>query len=101
MAAVDSDGAGGHTVLGYDMTHATTILQIFLTSPKPVVRFGAIRTLNTLAQTRPQTASRCNCDMEPLLSDQNRNTATLALTTLLKTGVRVAYSRVFALSVSK
>jgi hypothetical protein len=24
--------------------------------------------------------------MEPLLSDQNRNTATLALTTLLKTG---------------
>ena len=32
---------------GYDMTHATTILQIFLTSPKPVVRFGAIRTLNT------------------------------------------------------
>ena len=29
------------------MTHATTILQIFLTSPKPVVRFGAIRTLNT------------------------------------------------------
>ena len=34
LAAVDSDGAGGHTVLGYDMTHATTILQIFLTSPK-------------------------------------------------------------------
>ena len=33
---------------GYDMTHATTILQIFLTSPKPVVRFGAIRTLNAL-----------------------------------------------------
>lgn len=30
------------------MTHATTILQIFLTSPKPVVRFGAIRTLNML-----------------------------------------------------
>eukprot|EP00913_Durusdinium_trenchii_P012527 g11763.t1 len=86
LAAVDTDGASGHTVLGYDMTHATTILQIFLTSPKPVVRFGAIRTLNMLAQTRPQTASRCNCDMEPLLSDQNRNTATLALTTLLKTG---------------
>eukprot|EP00930_Biecheleria_cincta_P060685 TRINITY_DN462_c0_g1_i2.p1 TRINITY_DN462_c0_g1~~TRINITY_DN462_c0_g1_i2.p1 ORF type:complete len:949 (-),score=224.27 TRINITY_DN462_c0_g1_i2:194-2974(-) len=86
LAAVDTEGAGGHTVLGYDMTHATTILQIFLTSPKPVIRFGAIRTLNMLAQSRPQTAARCNCDMEPLLSDQNRNTATLALTTLLKTG---------------
>jgi len=86
LAVVDTDGSGGHTVLGYDMTHATTILQIFLTSPKPVIRFGAIRTLNLLAQHRPQMAARCNCDMEPLLTDQNRNTATLALTTLLKTG---------------
>mmetsp|Transcript_6999 Transcript_6999/g.20637 ORF Transcript_6999/g.20637 Transcript_6999/m.20637 type:complete len:924 (-) Transcript_6999:83-2854(-) len=85
LAAVDKDGVG-HTVFGYDITHATTILQIFLTSPKPVVRFGAIRTLNSLAQQRPQMAARCNSDMEPLLSDANRNTATLALTTLLKTG---------------
>merc|ERR1719313_440945 len=84
--AVCDEAGGGQTVLGYDMTHATTILQIFLTSPKPVIRFGAIRTLNLLAQHRPQMAARCNCDMEPLLSDQNRNTATLALTTLLKTG---------------
>lgn len=86
LAVIDSDGSNGHTVLGYDITHAIPILQIFLTSPKPVVRFGAIRTLNLLAQHRPQLAARCNCDMEPLLSDQNRNTATLALTTLLKTG---------------
>merc|ERR1719440_845525 len=42
--------------------------------------------LNRLAQNRPAIAARCNCDMEPLLSDTNRNTATLALTTLLKTG---------------
>lgn len=85
-ALVDVDGSSSQTVLGYDITHATTVLQIFLTSPKPVVRFGAIRTLNMLAQHRPQMAARCNCDMEPLLSDSNRNTATLALTTLLKTG---------------
>merc|ERR1719345_38894 len=82
----DTAGSAGTTVFGYDITHATTILQIFLTSPKPVIRFGAIRTLNLLAQSRPQIVARCNCDMEPLLSDQNRNTATLALTTLLKTG---------------
>jgi len=85
LAVVD-DAAGGQTVLGYDISHVTTVLQIFLTSPKPVIRFGAIRMLNRLAQHRPQLAARCNCDMEPLLSDQNRNTATLALTTLLKTG---------------
>merc|ERR1719265_3089338 len=87
LAAQDtSQGAGSTMVMGYDIAHATTILQIFLTSPKPVIRFGAIKTLNMLAQVRPQVASRCNSDMEPLLSDQNRNTATLALTTLLKTG---------------
>jgi len=86
LAVWDTESSGGHTVFGYDMTHATTILQIFLTSPKSVVRFGAIRTLNLLAQRRPNVAARCNLDMDPLLSDQNRNTATLALTTLLKTG---------------
>jgi coatomer protein complex subunit gamma len=85
LAVIDEAG-GGQTVLGYDISHVTTVLQIFLTSPKPVIRFGAIRMLNRLALHRPNLAARCNCDMEPLLSDQNRNTATLALTTLLKTG---------------
>jgi coatomer protein complex subunit gamma len=86
LAVVDGGADGGSTVFGYDISHATTILQIFLGNPKPVIRFGAIRTLNLLAQHRPQVAARCNCDMEPLLTDSNRNTATLALTTLLKTG---------------
>mmetsp|Transcript_108883 Transcript_108883/g.192559 ORF Transcript_108883/g.192559 Transcript_108883/m.192559 type:complete len:927 (+) Transcript_108883:86-2866(+) len=86
LAVLDTSAGGGQTVFGYDATLATTVLQIFLASPKPVIRFGAIRTLNQLAQHRPQMVARCNSDMEPLLSDQNRNTATLALTTLLKTG---------------
>merc|ERR1719387_2313682 len=85
LAAI-MDSTSNMTIFGHDMSHAITILQIFLTSPKPVIRFAAIRTLNQLAQHRPQIAARCNCDMEPLLTDQNRNTATLALTTLLKTG---------------
>lgn len=84
--AMWEEGGSGSTVLGYDISHVTTVLQIFLTSPKPVIRFGAIRMLNRLAAGRAQLAARCNCDMEPLLSDTNRNTATLALTTLLKTG---------------
>merc|ERR1719271_1110172 len=80
------DSSGSLTIFGHDMSHAITVLQIFLTSPKPVIRFAAIKTLNSLAQSRPQIVARCNCDIEPLLTDQNRNTATLALTTLLKTG---------------
>mmetsp|Transcript_68621 Transcript_68621/g.146918 ORF Transcript_68621/g.146918 Transcript_68621/m.146918 type:complete len:937 (-) Transcript_68621:64-2874(-) len=91
LAAADKRNEGSTVItrandVQYDVTHAITVLQIFLSSPKPAVRFGAIRTLNQLAQHRPQMAGRCNCDMELLLSDQNRNTATLALTTLLKTG---------------
>mmetsp|Transcript_23528 Transcript_23528/g.57393 ORF Transcript_23528/g.57393 Transcript_23528/m.57393 type:complete len:908 (-) Transcript_23528:226-2949(-) len=85
LAAVDTSGQGT-SVFGFDAVHAITVLQIFLTSPKPVVRFAAIRTLNQLAQHRPLVVSRCNADMEPLLTDSNRNIATLALTTLLKTG---------------
>jgi len=84
--ALLEDNNQGSTVRGYDFMHAINILKIFLTSPKPVVRFAAIRTLNELSMKRPQVVSRCNSDMEPLLTDSNRSTATLALTTLLKTG---------------
>merc|ERR1719247_1935990 len=80
------DAGDTSSVFGYDFVHALTVLQIFLTSPKPVVRFGAIRALNELSQHRPLAVSRCNADMEPLLTDSNRHVATLALTTLLKTG---------------
>ncbi|KAF4704740.1 hypothetical protein FOZ63_020257 [Perkinsus olseni] len=70
----------------YDMSSAMAVMQVLLNSPKPVVRFAAIRCLNYLAKTRPGVVSRCNSDIEPLLSDSNRNIATLSLTTLLKTG---------------
>lgn len=71
---------------GFDFSRAIDVLQISLSSSKPVVRFAAARCINQLAQVRPQLVSRCNTDLEPLLTDQNRSTATLALTTLLKTG---------------
>lgn len=36
--------------------------------------------------THPMAVTNCNIDMESLISDQNRSIATLAITTLLKTG---------------
>lgn len=36
--------------------------------------------------THPLAVTHCNIDMEGLISDQNRSIATLAITTLLKTG---------------
>jgi coatomer protein complex subunit gamma len=65
-----------------------TVLQLFLSSSKPVLRFAAVRTLNRVAMTHPMAVTNCNIDMESLISDANRSIATLAITTLLKTGAR-------------
>ncbi|XP_024367632.1 coatomer subunit gamma-2 [Physcomitrium patens] len=73
-------------VTARELTPAITVLQLFLSSSKPVLRFAAVRTLNKVAQTHPLAVANCNVDMESLISDQNRSIATLAITTLLKTG---------------
>ncbi|KAL6221108.1 hypothetical protein ACLB2K_008860 [Fragaria x ananassa] len=66
------------------MAQAISALQLFLSSSKPpVLKFAAIRTLNKVAMTHPM-AMICN-SMESMVSDQNRSTATFAITTLLKT----------------
>ena len=69
-----------------ELVPAITILQLFLSSSKPVLRFAAVRILNKVAIDHPMAVSNCNIDMETLISDQNRSIATLAITTLLKTG---------------
>jgi Adaptin N terminal region len=74
-----------------ELMPAVTVLQLFLSSSKPVLRFAAVRTLNKVAQTHPMSVTNCNIDMESLISDQNRSIATLAITTLLKTGTGRAH----------
>ncbi|KAH0462371.1 hypothetical protein IEQ34_009946 [Dendrobium chrysotoxum] len=75
-------------VTSRELTPAITVLQLFLSSSKPVLRFAAVRTLNKVAMTHPYplAVTNCNIDMESLISDQNRSIATLAITMLLKTG---------------
>ncbi|GAB2222537.1 hypothetical protein Droror1_Dr00016655 [Drosera rotundifolia] len=73
-------------VTSRELTPAITVLQLFLSSSKPVLRFAAVRTLSKVAMTHPMAVTNCNIDMESLISDQNRSIATLAITTLLKTG---------------
>jgi coatomer protein complex subunit gamma len=73
-------------VTSRELTPAITVLQLFLSSSKPVLRFAAVRTLNKVAMTHPLAVTNCNIDMESLIADQNRSIATLAITTLLKTG---------------
>lgn len=69
-----------------ELTPAVTVLQLFLSSSKPVLRFAAVRTLNKVAMSHPMAVTNCNIDMESLIADPNRSIATLAITTLLKTG---------------
>jgi len=76
-----------------ELTPAIVVLQLFLSSPKPALRFAAVRTLNKVAQTHPLSVTTCNLDMENLISDSNRSIATLAITTLLKTGSESSVER--------
>jgi len=69
-----------------DIMPAITVLQLFLSSHKPSLRFAAVRTLSEVAMKHPAVVQRCNEDMEQLISDSNKSIATLAITTLLKTG---------------
>ena len=69
-----------------ELQPAITVLQLFLSSSKPILRFAAIRALNKVAMLHPAALTSCNLEMEGLISDNNRSIATLAITTLLKTG---------------
>ncbi|KAL4437499.1 hypothetical protein ABPG77_003480 [Micractinium sp. CCAP 211/92] len=73
-------------VTSRELTPAITVLHLFITSSKPVLRFSAVRTLNKVAMSHPMAVTSCNIDMESLIADPNRSIATLAITTLLKTG---------------
>jgi len=57
------------------------------------MRFAAVRILNEVAMRVPNVVSRCNDDMENLISDSNKSIATLAITTLLKTGSEVGIDK--------
>ena len=80
-------------VTSQQLTRAVAQLQIFLSSPKPTLKFAALRTLSALALTHPTSVASCNLDMENLISDSNRSIATYAITTLLKTGNEASVDR--------
>jgi coatomer protein complex subunit gamma len=69
-----------------DLPPVVSVLRLFLKSPKPAVRFAAMRTLAQVANTQPRIVSKCNEDLEALVGDANRSIATMAIDTLLKTG---------------
>ncbi|KAJ6623136.1 coatomer subunit gamma [Mycena sp. CBHHK59/15] len=75
------------------LTKSIAVLQLFLSSPKPVLKFAATRTLASLALSHPTSVAVCNVDLENLITDSNRSVATYAITTLLKTGNEASVDR--------
>ncbi|XP_018336880.1 coatomer subunit gamma [Agrilus planipennis] len=77
----------------HELVPAISVLQLFCSSPKPALRFAAVRTLNQVAISHPAAVTACNLDLENLITDSNRSIATLAITTLLKTGAESSVDR--------
>ncbi|KAI9708803.1 MAG: coatomer subunit gamma [Bogoriella megaspora] len=75
-----------HDVTDAEVVQAIHVLQLFLTSPRSVTKFAAIRILHNFASFKPDAVRTCNPDIESLISNSNRSIATFAITTLLKTG---------------
>lgn len=76
-----------------ELAPAISILQLFCSSPKATLRFAAVRTMNKVAMVHPVAITTCNLDLEGLITDTNRSVATLAITTLLKTGAESSVER--------
>lgn len=85
-----------HDLYAADVVFAISTLQMFLASSRPLLRFAAIRTLNEFASVARDQVAVCNVEIESLVSDANRNVATLAITTLLKTGNEASVDRLIS-----
>lgn len=75
------------------VNNAIHTLQLFLTSPRAVTKFSAIRILHNFASHKPAAVHSCNPEIEALIVNSNRSIATFAITTLLKTGNEASVDR--------
>lgn len=76
-----------------ELAPAVSTLQLFFNCPKASFRFAAVRTMNKVAMIHPAAVTTCNLELESLITDSNRSVATLAITTLLKTGAESSVER--------
>ena len=81
-----------------DLAPAITCLQLLLSSPKPAVKLAAVRTLSAVSQANPLAVSKCNEEMESLISDGNRSIATLGKLSSLPSQISSPTKRNFLLT---
>lgn len=66
------------------LTAAFTVIQLFLSSTKSIVKYAAIKILNRLAGSRASFVATNLKDIDNLTYDPNKSIATLAISTRLK-----------------
>ncbi|KAG5474512.1 hypothetical protein LSCM1_03298 [Leishmania martiniquensis] len=76
-----------------ELAPVVTVLQLYLTSQNQVLRFAAAYLLGCISTTHPTAVAPINAEMEALALDSNRVIATLAITSLLKTGTEGTIAR--------
>ncbi|ETO14661.1 hypothetical protein RFI_22708 [Reticulomyxa filosa] len=77
-----------------DISLSMNVLQEFINSPRAVQKFAAVRALSSIVTRFPNLLTpSCTVDLEHLIADPNRNIATLAITTLLKTAAEYSIER--------
>jgi coatomer subunit gamma len=76
-----------------EVSPAIQLLELFLTSPRFIGGFTAIRILQKFGTTHPHLVNSLNPDIEALILDSNSSIATYAITTLLKTGNEASVNR--------
>lgn len=85
LCALATVSSGTELLVG-KLPTAISALQAMLVNHRPALRFAAARALNRLAVHFPDAVSVANFDMEKLVGDSNRSVATMAITSLLKSG---------------
>ena len=76
-----------HLLTAQQLVPAISVIQEMLTSTIAAHRFAAVKTLSEVVVRYPLLVNPCITDLEHCINDPNRSIATLAITTLLKTGV--------------
>lgn len=69
-----------------DLNPAVNRLKSFLKSNKSATTYASLKTLSAVASRQPRLVSKCNPELEKLLKSKNKEIASLAVTTLLRTG---------------
>ena len=79
----------------HELSRSMECFRSMLFDDKPSVRYAAVKTLSNVAQ--PRAVALCNEGLEALLTDDSKQIATLAVSTLLKTGSEATIDKVLGM----